>query len=86
MFIEVRKPTKEELKEAESWAIWEKEVSEFPWEYAEKETCLILQGRAIVSTDKDEVQFSVGDWVVFPAGLKCTWKILAPLKKRYEFG
>jgi uncharacterized cupin superfamily protein len=35
----VRKPTEKELQEAESWAIWEKEESEFPWEYFEQETC-----------------------------------------------
>jgi len=34
----VRKPTKKELQEAESWSIWEKEESEFPWEYFEQET------------------------------------------------
>ena len=25
------------------WATWEKEVSEFPWEYSEEETCYILR-------------------------------------------
>ena len=38
----IGKPTKKEIAEAESWPIWEKEKSEFPWEYDIKETCLIL--------------------------------------------
>ena len=37
----IRKPTQKEQKEAKEWPIWEKEESEFPWEYDEKETCLI---------------------------------------------
>ena len=48
----VRKPTEKELQEAESWSIWEKEESEFPWEYFEQETCLILEGKAVVKTLK----------------------------------
>jgi uncharacterized cupin superfamily protein len=46
----VRKPTQKEQNEAESWPIWEKEESAFPWEYFEKETCLILEENAIVKT------------------------------------
>ena len=27
------------------WPIWEKEVSEFPWQYEGKETCYVLNGK-----------------------------------------
>lgn len=85
--IEVRKPTEEEIKMAESWPTWSKEVSEFPWSYGEKETCLILKGKAeITSDDGEKAVFGAGDWVVFPEGMNCTWKITEPIEKKYNFG
>jgi len=87
MKIEVRKPTEEEKQKAKSWGIWEKEVSEFPWEYDEKESCLILGGKAEVTTASGEkVKFGKDDFVVFPVGLKCKWKITEPIRKHYKFG
>ena len=88
MKIEVRKPTEEEIKMAESWPIWEKEVSEFPWKYDTQETCLILKGKATVAVvdGSEEKSFSAGDWVVFAPGLECTWKITEKIEKKYKFG
>jgi uncharacterized protein len=87
MKIEVRKPTDKEKEETKSWGVWEKEISEFPWEYDEKESCLILDGKAEVATDDGKkVSFQKGDLVIFPEGLKCTWKITKPIKKYYKFG
>ena len=87
MQIEVRQPTPEEINEARSWGTWEKEPSEFPWSYDEKETCLILAGHAIVEGKNGEhAEFGPGDWVVFPVGLKCVWEITEPIKKKYKFG
>ena len=83
----IKKPTEEEIKETQSWGIWEKEVSEFPWEYSEKETCYILEGKAEVTPDSGEkAEFGKGDLVIFPQGLKCTWKITEAIKKHYKFG
>jgi hypothetical protein len=82
----VRKPTEKESREAESWTIWEKEESEFPWEYFEPETCLILEGKAVVETPEEFVEFGAGDYVVFPEGLKCTWKIKQKIRKHYKLG
>ena len=50
MRIEVRKPTEQEIQEAKQWSIWEKEPSTFPWSYSDKETCLILEGKAKVTS------------------------------------
>lgn len=87
MKIEVKKPTEEEMKNAENWPMWSKEISEFPWNYSEKETCLILKGRAEVETsDGEKVEFSAGDFVIFPSGISCTWRIIEPIEKRYNFG
>ena len=87
--IHIEKPSAEKLQEldVESWPIWKKEVSEFPWEYDEPETCYLLEGEVVVMPDNDKpVSFGKGDLVVFPSGLKCTWKIKKPVKKHYRFG
>jgi len=87
--IHVEKPTKEKLEslDVSSWPIWEKEVSEFPWEYDESETCYILEGDVIVTPEKGTpVRFGKGDLVVFPSGLKCRWRIDQPVRKHYRFG
>ena len=86
MQIEVRKPTIEELEISKNWPIWSKDVSEFPWSYGEKETCLILKGRAkVISDDGEAVEFQAGDWVIFSQGLNCQWEILDLIEKKYNF-
>ena len=86
MQIQIKKPSEEEKKEMESCGIWEKEVSEFPWEYDAKETCLLIEGQVeVTSEDGGKVSFGAGDLVIFPKGLKCTWKIIQPVKKYYKF-
>ena len=86
--ISITKKTDSELETlgVRSWPIWTCEVSEFPWEYAEKETCLLLEGDVEVNTEEETVRFGVGDFVVFPKGLKCTWKVMKPVRKHYNFG
>jgi len=88
MKIEVKKPTQGELDKlgVSMWPTWTKEVSEFDWEYASKETCYILKGKVIVSTDEGDVEITAGDLVVFPEGLKCRWKVIEPIEKVYNFG
>jgi len=69
------------------WPIWTKEASEFPWTYDESETCYLLEGDVIVTPDGSEaVRFGKGDLVTFPAGMSCTWKIIADVRKHYQFG
>jgi uncharacterized cupin superfamily protein len=82
----VKKPSPKEKQEAESWPIWEKEESTFPWEYDEQETCLILKGKAAIKCPDGIVEFGAGDYVVFPQGLKCTWEVKDKIKKHYKFG
>lgn len=87
--IHVEKPSEEKLLKLKvrSWPVWEKEISEFPWEYDEPETCFILEGEAVVTPDNGaSVRFGKGDLVIFPKGLKCTWKIIKAVRKHYKFG
>ena len=82
----VKKPSKKEQQEAQSWPVWEKEESTFPWEYTVQEICLILDGNAVVQTEEGNVEFGAGDYVIFPKGLKCTWEIKKKIRKHYNFG
>jgi uncharacterized protein len=87
--IHVEKPTDDKLAKlgVKSWPIWKKEVSVFPWEYDEKETCYILEGEVEVTPVNDNpVSFGKGDLVIFNEGLKCTWKVIKPVRKHYKFG
>lgn len=86
MEITVRKPTAEEEKQMQSCPVWEKEPSEFPWHYDEQEKCLILEGEVTVEAPDQEVTFGPGDYVVFPKGLDCTWKVKRAVRKHYVFG
>ena len=85
--MKVKKPSNTEIELTKDWGAWEKEPSEFPWYYDEKETCYILEGKAEVSDKKgNKISFQSGDWVEFEAGLECAWKITEEIKKRFLFG
>lgn len=80
-------PEKLQALDVFSWPIWTKQVSEFPWTYDEQETCYILEGKVIVKpSGGTPVEIGKGDLVTFPSGMSCTWKILADVRKHYNFG
>jgi len=89
MQIEVlSNPSESFLKEMEvnSWSIWEKEVSEFPWTYDMKEICYILEGEVLVTPKEGEaVKIQAGDFVTFPKGMSCDWNIIQDIRKHYQF-
>jgi uncharacterized cupin superfamily protein len=69
----------------DNWPIWEKEASEFAWEYFEQEISYILEGRAIITPEGGEpVEISKGDLVTMPSELICKWKVVEPIRKRYH--
>ena len=69
------------------WPIWAKEVSEFRWSYDERETCYFLEGDVVVTPDGGEpVEMGAGDFVTFPRGMSCTWKVCKDVRKHYTFG
>lgn len=88
--IKVEKnPSKERLEElgVPGWSIWTKEVSSFPWQYDEKETCFFLEGEVVVTpTGEQPVTVGKGDLVTFPEGMSCTWEIRKAVRKHYHFG
>ena len=86
--IIVRKPSDEEIQVCQNWPIWQHGVDKFDWEYTQTEKCLILEGRVTVTDDPEtgpSVSFGPGDFVCFPVGLKCIWKVTEPVKKHYDF-
>jgi uncharacterized cupin superfamily protein len=90
MKIEIKRGASAENLESQgvmSWPIWEKEASEFPWSYDDRETCYLLEGDVIVTPEGGEpVRFGKGDLVTFPAGMRCRWQILKDVRKHYRFG
>ncbi|MEW6119596.1 MAG: cupin domain-containing protein [Pseudomonadota bacterium] len=71
----------------DKWPVWEKAVSEFPWEYFEDETSYIVAGRAVVTPEGGApVEIAKGNLVTFQSGLICKWKIVEPIRKHYRFG
>jgi uncharacterized cupin superfamily protein len=73
--------------EVTTWPIWSKEVSEFPWFYDELETCYLLEGEVeVIPEGGERVKIGKGDFVTFPAGMACTWKILKGVRKHYRMG
>ena len=69
-----------------SWPIWRCEISKFDWEYAQEEHCYILEGKVEVLHGDNVVRISKDDYVIFPKGLKCTWRVMEPVRKHYNFG
>ena len=85
--IKISKISQEELESQniKSWPIWTCDASEFDWEYADRENCYLLEGEVEVTVGSETVCFGAGDFVVFPRGLKCTWKVIKPVRKHYCF-
>ena len=85
MSIKVKKATEAEKAEMATKPVWECEVSEFDWHYDSEETCLLVEGEVTVLHKDGSVSFGAGDYVVFPKGLSCVWKVSKPVKKHYIF-
>lgn len=86
--IIIKKLTDEEIAEKGilQWSTWSCEKSIFPWEYTDKESCYILEGKVDIETENGElISIEPGDFVVFPKGLKCTWHVHEAINKHYVF-
>ena len=87
MNIEINKLSENEIVDRgiRSWPIWACDTSQFDWKYENTESCYLLEGEVEVTSEFETVQFSSGDFVVFPKGLKCHWKVRTPVRKHYSF-
>jgi uncharacterized cupin superfamily protein len=74
------------MADVQNWAIWEKGVSKFEWDYEETETCYIIEGETKVYDKLGKyIQLKGGDMVKFEQGFECTWEITKNIKKRFKF-
>lgn len=79
-------PAKLDVMHVDTWPIWEKDVSEFPWTYDQSETCYIITGEVLVTPEGGEpVLIKESDLVSFPKGMTCTWTVIRPIRKHYLF-
>ena len=87
MKIKIEKLPNEKITDLgiKAWPIWTCGISEFDWEFDAEESCLLLEGEVEVSSVFVSVRFSACDYVVFPKGLKCRWKVTKPVRKHYSF-
>lgn len=87
--IQKEKPDQSKLDDLgiNNWGTWECDPSSFPWQYEDKETCYVFEGKVTVETpDGQKVEIEPGDLVVFPKGLKCNWTVHEKIRKVYKFG
>ena len=85
MSVIIRNPTQEEINEASLWKTWTKGISVFDMDYEQRERCWILEGEVKVRAEGNNYFFKGGDYVIFRKGLKATWIIKSPVKKKYIF-
>ena len=85
--MKIKRLSNDELNRLDvfSWPIWSCEVSKFPWKYDQRESCLILEGDIIITTEKQSLHIKENDFVIFPKGLSCHWNVRKSVKKHYIF-
>ena len=84
--IEITTPNSEQLSEAKSWPVWEKEPSSFDWDYEQKEVFYILEGEAQVTMPKGQVHHLKGnDLVTIEKCGTVQWQITKLIRKHYVF-
>lgn len=69
-----------------SWPVWTKENSHFDWYYDQRERCYLTEGKAEITVGSDRYTIQAGDFVTFPQGMSCIWRITEPVRKHYSFG
>lgn len=84
--VEKASPGRLEELGVSGWSTWECGVETFDWEYSSDETAYVQSGQVQVTTEHgQEVEFGEGDIVHFPRGLKCTWRVIKPIRKVFTF-
>jgi hypothetical protein len=83
--ITVEKPTQEQKEKCRQWPVWKCKPDSFDWAYTETETCLLEEGKVMVTDDENSVTIEKGDLVTFPEDLECRWNITEPVIKHYSF-
>lgn len=81
----VRHPSPELLTQhgVFDWQTWEKEPSQFVWQFAETEKAYILEGKVDIRPEGSNQVYTLqkGDFVTFEQGLRTHWHVKEPIKK-----
>jgi uncharacterized cupin superfamily protein len=74
-----------ETKGVFAWETWDCEVSQFPWNYTQTESCYLLAGQVTVTPadGRPPATFGKGDFVTFPAGMPCMWDVTEAVQKHF---
>ncbi|UCE12507.1 MAG: cupin domain-containing protein [Candidatus Heimdallarchaeota archaeon] len=82
-----KKDVDKEKVDITDWNSWGCEPSTFDWSYDSDETAYVFEGKVIIkpSSEEEEVEIKGGQLVQFPKGMKCTWKVIEPIRKVYTF-
>jgi len=67
------------------WNVWECGPSAFDWEYDHVEKAYFYEGEVNVIAANGQTLIRKGDFVTFPAGLKCRWEVHQKVRKVYRF-
>lgn len=85
ILIEQPSPDRMKAYKVKDWDIWEKEESEFDWNYESNESCYIIEGEAEIFFQNQKIHIKSGDFITFKKDLKTRWKITKRIKKYYTF-
>jgi len=67
------------------WSVWNCAPSKFDWSYDAEEHAYLYEGKADIKTPYETIQIKAGDYVIFPAGLSCSWDVIEKVVKVYRF-
>ena len=83
--MEIKVIKNKNISDFQSWPIWTCEPSTFDWKYDQEEHCFIIDGSVTVTSSNNTIEIISGDYVIFPNGLECVWKVHRSIKKHYIF-
>ena len=83
--MEIKVIKNKNISDFQSWPIWTCEPSTFDWKYDQEEHCFIIDGSVTVTSSNNTIKIISGDYVIFPKGLECVWKVHRSIKKHYIF-
>ena len=76
-------PTPEEIEQAKTWSIWEKEESQFDWHYDSEETFYVLEGDGVVEIGTERAEITKDQLIFSPA--KIAHRLFNESERNFRF-
>ena len=84
--IWVRAPSDRDRDIAADWPIYSTKIRKVARAYKQKETLLVLKGRAVVTcVGIPETELKFDDLATIPRGAECEWDVKEPMMMHYMF-